>query len=113
MGAIYSKFRVGALIFWETSNPSSLDEAIKWRQNNKVFLQSIPCVLVTDNTAQSDRKLLPWIGPGKIFESKTALNQFWKDHGFVDHFEIKSRDWESGENSVFGKAVNCLLVSIF
>ena len=41
-----------------------------------------------------------------------AFDQFWKDHGFVGHFEIKSRDWESGENSLFGQAVNCLIETI-
>ena len=56
---------------------------------------------------------LQWIGPGKIFESDAALDQFCKDHGFVDHFEIKSRDWISGEKSVFGQTVNCLLDEIF
>ena len=55
---------------------------------------------------------LQWIGPGKIFESQEALDQFCEDHGFLDHFEIKSRDWESGEKSVFGQAVNCLLDKI-
>ena len=30
----------------------------------------------------------------------------------MDHFAIKSRDWESGEKSVFGQAVNCLLDEI-
>ena len=47
--------------------------------------------------------------PGKIFENDVALDQFCKDHGFVDHFEIKLRDWESGQQSVFGQAVNSLL----
>ena len=73
--------------------------------------QPIPCVLVTDNTVKPEP--LQWIGPGKIFESEEALDQFCKDHGFVDHFEIKSRDWESGEKIVFGQAVNCLLYEIF
>ncbi|KAJ7364988.1 hypothetical protein OS493_007624 [Desmophyllum pertusum] len=63
-----------------------------------------------DNVAKEP---LQWIGPGKIFESEVALDEFCKDHGFVDHFEIKSRDWESGEKSVFGQAVNCLLDEIF
>ncbi|KAJ7364994.1 rab32, member RAS oncoprotein [Desmophyllum pertusum] len=100
----------GALVFWGTRRPSSLDEAVRWRENVKEFCPSIPCVLVTDNVAKEP---LQWIGPGKIFESEVALDEFCKDHGFVDHFEIKSRDWESGEKSVFGQAVNCLLVEIF
>jgi len=56
---------------------------------------------------------LQWIGPGKIFESELALDQFCKYHGFVGHFEIIVRDWESGEKSVFGQGVNCLLENIF
>ena len=110
MTHVYYKFSLGALVFWGTSNPSSLEGAIKWRQNIRKLLPSIPCVLVTDNVAKEP---LQWIGPGKIFESEVALDEFCKDHGFVDHFEIKSRDWESGEKSVFGQAVNCLLDEIF
>ena len=64
---------------------------------------------MTENVADSCVNLLQWIGQRKIFESELALDQFYNDHGFVDHFEIKSRDWESGEKSVFGQAVNCLL----
>ena len=101
----------GAIVFWGTSRPSSLEGATKWRQSIRKHEPSIPCVLVTDNTVKPEP--LQWIGPGKIFENEAALDQFCKDHGFVDHFEIKSRDWESGENSVFGQAVNCLLDEIF
>ena len=110
--AIYSQFRIAALVFWETRNPSSLDGAIKWRENMREFLPSISCVLVTltDDAVGPMQKLLQWFGPGKIFKSDEALlDQFCKDRGFVDHFEIKSSDWESGEKSVFGQAVNCLL----
>ena len=76
----------------------------------KKLCSSIPCVLITANRLHDP---LQWIGPGKIFESELALNQFCKDHSFVGHFEIKFRDWESGEKSVFGQAVNCLLENIF
>ncbi|KAJ7364992.1 hypothetical protein OS493_007628 [Desmophyllum pertusum] len=107
MTRIYYKLSLGALVFWGTGRPSSLDGAIKWRQSIRKLPPSIPCVLVTDNVAKEQ-----WIGPGKIFESEVALDEFCKDHGFVDHFEIKSRDWESGEKSVFGQAVNCLLNEI-
>ena len=100
--AIYSKFRLGALVFWEAGSPSSLEVAKTWRQNIKQFLASIPCVLITDNVTKPGQESLRWIGPGKTFENEVALDQFCKDHGFVDHFEIKSRDWESGEKSVFG-----------
>jgi GTPase SAR1 family protein len=112
MTRLYYRFSHGALVFWGTRNPSSLDAATKWRQEVRNHLPSIPCVLITDNVAKPGQEPLQWIGPGKIFESEVALDQFCKDHGFVDHFEIKSRDWESGEKSVFGQAVNCLLDEI-
>ena len=98
----------GALVFWGPGYSSSLDEALKWLKDVNRACPSIPCVLVTDNTSKK-----PLYGPGEKFESEMAFDQFWKDHGFVGHFEIKSRDWESGENSVFGQAVNCLIEKIF
>ncbi|XP_078368883.1 ras-related protein Rab-32-like [Oculina patagonica] len=110
MNKVYFRNSHGALVFWGTRRLSSLDEAVRWREKVKEFCPSIPCVLVTDNVAKEP---IQWIGPGKIFESEVALDQFCKDHSFMDHFEIKSRDWESGEKSVFGQAVNCLLVDIF
>ena len=103
----------GALVFWGPHNPSSLTGSLKWRTKIKQeVLSPIPCVLVTENVAESCVSSEQWIGPGKIFESELALDQFCKDHGFVEHFEIKSRDWESGEKSVFGQAVNRLLDEI-
>ena len=111
--AIYSKFSLGALVLWEAGSPSSLEGAKKWRQKMRQFLASIPCVLITDSVTKPGQEPLQWIGPGKIFENKVALDQFCKDHGFVDHFEVKSRDWESGERSVFGQAISCLLSKIF
>ena len=113
INAFYSGFSFGALVLWEAGSPSSLEEATKWRQSIRQFLASIPCVPVTDNVTKPGQELLQWIGPGKIFESEVALDQFCKDHGFVDHFEIKSRDRGSGEKSVFGQAVSCLLGEIF
>lgn len=110
MCKIYFRDCLGALVFWGTHRPSSLNEAVLWRENVKAVCPSVPCVLITDNVGKEP---LRWIGAGEIFESELALNQFCKEHGFVNHFEIKSRDWESGEKSVFGEAVNCLLVEIF
>ena len=113
MTKVYFRHSQGALVFWGPHNPSSLDGAVQWRKKIKEEVSlPIPCVLVTDNVAHSYVNSLDWIGPGKIFESEVALDQFCKDHGFVDHFEIKSRDWVSGEKSVFGQAVNCLLDEI-
>lgn len=110
MVKVYFKDSLGALVFWGARRPLSLEEALRWREKVKEVCPSIPCVLVTDNIAKEP---LQWIGPGKIFESELALDQFCKDHDFANHFEIKSRDWESGEKSVFGQAVNCLLDEIF
>ncbi|KAJ7364989.1 hypothetical protein OS493_007625 [Desmophyllum pertusum] len=90
------------------TNAASEGEAIESDQLGELLLK-IACVGTKDNVAKEP---LQWIGPGKIFESEAALDEFCKDHGFVDHFEIKSRDWESGEKSVFGQAVNCLLDEI-
>ena len=113
MTKVYFKHSQGALVFWGPHNPSSLYGAVQWRKKIKEEVSlPTPCVLVTDNVADSCVNSLNWIGPGKIFESEVALDQFCKDHGFVDHFEIKSRDWVSGEKSVFGQAVNCLLDKI-
>ena len=109
MSRVYFKQSHGALVFWGPGNPSSLDGVPKWMTEIKKVCPSLPCVLITDNFVKEPRQ---WIGPGKIFESELALDQFCKDHGFVDHFEITSRDWESGEKSVFGQAVNCLLKEI-
>ena len=105
----------GAIVFWRTRSPSSLKRATTWMQGIRKYQPFIPCVLVTDNTTYSynDQEPLQWIGPGKIFESDAALDQFLKQQGFVDHFEIKSRDWIFGEESVFGQAVNWLLDEIF
>ena len=100
----------GALVFWETLRPSSLNEAVKWRKMVMEVCPSVPCVFVTDNLG---KELSQWIGAGKTFESELALNQFCHNHGLVSHFEIVSRDWVSGEKSVFGQAVNCLMKEIF
>lgn len=107
---LYFKDSVGALVFWGARRPSTLEEALLWRAKVKEICPSIPCVLVTENIGKEP---LQWIGPGKIFESDEALEQFCNVNGFVDHFEINSRDWESGEKSVFGQAVICLLNEIF
>jgi len=107
MTNLYYRDSHGALIFWGSGNSSSLDGVPKWFNDVNRACPSIPCVLVTDNTLKK-----PLYGPGEKFESEMAFDQFWKDHGFADHFEIKARDWESGENSVFGQAVNCLIEKI-
>ena len=46
-------------------------------------------------------ELRRWIEPGKMFWNELAMNRFYKDQGFVDHSDIQSRDWESGEKRFF------------
>ena len=102
MTRIFYKGNLAALVFWGTQrSPYSLEGATKWRQDIRKKLPPIPCVLVTDNTVKPEP--LQWIGPGKIFESDVALDQFCKDHGFVDHFEIKSRDWNPVKKAFLDK----------
>ena len=107
MTNVYYRNSHGALVFWGPGNSSSLDGAPKWLNDVNRVCPSISCVLVTDNTSNK-----PLYGPGEKFESEMAFDQFWKDHGFVGHFEIKARDWKSGEKSVLGQAVKCLIEKI-
>lgn len=113
MTKVFFQHSKGAVVFWGPRHPPSLAEAVKWRTKiNQEVCSPIPCVLVTENVMDSCANSVKWIGPGKIFESELALNQFCKDHRFAGHFEITSRDWQSGEKSVFGQAVNRLLDEI-
>ena len=107
MTNVYYRNSHGALVFWGPGNSSSLDGAPKWLNDVNRVCPSISCVLVTVNLSKK-----PLYGPGEKFESEMAFDQFWKDHGFVGHFEIKARDWKSGEKSVFGQAVKCLIEKI-
>lgn len=113
MTKVFFKHSQGAMVFWGPHNPSSLAGALQWRRKIREDISlPIPCVLVTDNVTDSCSSSINWIGPGKIFESELALDQFCKDHNFENHFEITARDWVSGEKSVLGQAVNCLLDGI-
>ena len=107
MTNVYYRNSHGALVFWGPGNSSSLDGAPKWLNDVNRVCSSISFVLVTVNLSKK-----PLYGPGEKFESEMAFDQFWKDHGFVGHFEIKARDWKSGEKSVFGQAVKCLIEKI-
>ena len=107
---IYFRGCHGALVFWGAHHgPPSLNEVVFWREKVKEVSPTVPCVLITDNVGKEP---LRWIGAGEIFESELALDQFCKENGFVNHFEIKSRDWESGEERAFGQAVKCILEEI-
>ena len=52
----------GALVFWDTLRPSSLNEAVKLRKMVMEVCPSVPCVFVTDNLG---KELSQWIGAGK------------------------------------------------
>ena len=107
---IYCKNADGAIIFWGPRNPLSLQGALKWR--NEILRSTptspIPVVLLTDNVSPS----MEWIGPQGMLESRNAMDEFCRKNGFLEWFEMVSRDWKSGEKSVFGKAVHCLLEEI-
>ncbi|KAJ7365009.1 rab32, member RAS oncoprotein [Desmophyllum pertusum] len=82
--AMTKVYTVRSFGVWGPHNSSSLDGAVQWRKkNNEEVSLPIPCVLVTDNVADSCVKSVNWIGPG--FESEVALDEFCKDHGFLDH----------------------------
>ena len=95
----------GALLFWIPEHPSSLREALKWKETVVQFAHfQIPCVLVAFNPTS-----LEWMGERKIIESQVALEHFCRDHGFDSWFEMKSRGWD-GE--VFEQALSFLINQI-
>ena len=95
----------GALVFWIPEHPSSLKEALKWKETVVQFAHlQIPRVLVAFNPTS-----LEWVGEGKIIESQVALEHFCRDHGFDAWFETKSRGWD-GE--VFEQALSFLINQI-
>ena len=102
----------GALVFWGPSRPCSLKEALACKediiQETSGFATNIPLILVTDNTRRQQ-----WIGPGKMFESTEKVDEFCQENDFVTWFELTSRDWDSGEDSVLGQAVHEVVAEIF
>ena len=96
----------GPLFFWIPEHPSSLREALKWKEAVVQFAHlQIPCVLVAFNPTILER-----MGEGKIIESQVALEHFCRDHaGFDSWFEMKSRGW-NGE--VFEQALSFLINQI-
>ena len=96
----------GALVFWIPEHPSSLREALKWKETVVQFAHlQIPCLLVAFNPTILER-----MGEGKIIESQVALEHFCRDHtGFDSWFEMKSRGWD-GE--VFEQALSFLINQI-
>ena len=109
MTKFYYKGAHGALVFWGPNNPSSLKGALAWKEDiqKKAGCHKIPHILVTDNTRQQQ-----WIGPGKMFDSAEKVDEFCQENDFVTWFELTSRDWDSGEDSVFGQAVHRLIGEI-
>ena len=108
MTRVYYKGASGALVFWGPNRPSSLKGALAWKEDiQKKAGHKIPLILVTDNTRQKQ-----WIGPGKMFDSTEKVDEFCQENDFVTWFELTSRDWDSGEDSVFGQAVHRLIGEI-
>jgi len=93
-------------VFWGPSRPSSLTEAIKWKESIQKSLPTakeshFPFVLLTDNTLSVE-----WMGEGKVFKDKQEMDSFCEKHGFCTWFEMRESDWELGEENVFGRAVD-------
>lgn len=99
MVGVYFRDSLGVLVFWGICRLFLFDEVLLWREKVKEVCLLVLCVLVIDNIS---KELLEWIGFGRMFDSDLVLEKFCNNKGFVDYFEIKIRDWESGENSVFG-----------
>ena len=96
----------GALVFWDPTGALSLDRVQKWLKdvkNKKSISLSINPVRschgqpFKEASTWSWRKVREWDGVWSILERSRAF---------------KFRNWESGENSVFGQAVNCLIEKI-
>ena len=98
----------GALVFWGPKRPSSLQEALACRKDIKETSPAVPVALVTDNTRKEQ-----WIGPGRTFETTEHVDEFCREHDFLAWCELTSRDWDSGEASVLGRAVHEVVAEIF
>ena len=92
------------MIFWGPRIYSSYSSLENWK---KKFADKIPVVLMTDNVTGME-----WIGPQALMESRNAMNDFCRNNGFVEWFEMLSRDFVNGEESVFGQAVSRLVENI-
>ncbi|XP_031570802.1 ras-related protein Rab-38-like [Actinia tenebrosa] len=100
---------IGVMVFWGPKNPSSLDNAVEWKNRIQEVLPAEiqdhpPFVLITDNISSVE-----WIGSGKIMESVEAMDIFCKDNGFAKWFEILKSDWRLGEQNEIGRPIDWLL----
>lgn len=98
----------GAIVFWGARS-SSFESALEWRRTIKENAgYGVPVVLLVDNVTKSGSPA-SWIGDGMVMDSREAMDEFCLKHGFIAWFEMLTRDWTSGENSVFGQAVSRLV----
>lgn len=105
---VYYKNANGAIVFWG-AKCSSFKSALKWRETIKKMTDNdLPVVLLVDNVSKGGSPV-SWIGDGLLMASREAMDEFCHEHEFISWFEMLSRDWTTGENSVFGQAVSRLL----
>ena len=105
---IYLTYAAAAMVLWGARS-ESFETALKWKEAIiKATKNDFPVVLMVDNVSRSGTPV-SWLGSGMLMNSREAMDEFCVEHGFIDWFEMRSRDWESGEKSVFGQAVSRLL----
>ena len=108
MCRIYFKNAAAAMVLWGARS-KSFESALKWKEAIiKATKNDFPVVLMVDNVSRCDPPV-SWLGSGMLMDSSEAMDEFCVEHGFIAWFEMLSRDWESGEKSVFGQAVSRLL----
>ena len=116
MTNVFCRNCVGALVFWGPKSPSPLGSVLKWSEKIKEANAkdaNIPMVLVIENIPPSKRgRPVDWIGPGRLIESRTTLDEFCARNGFVAWFQLLSREGD-GYTGVMAKAVDCLVQNIF
>lgn len=114
MTSVYCRNCAGALVFWGPKSPSRLSSTLRWSQKIKEANNTDrPMVLIVENIPTSKRgKPFDWIGPGKLVESREIMDRFCAKNGFLNWFELNSREGE-GYNQVMKNAVNFLVSKIF
>ena len=101
----YFKEATAAIVFWGARS-GSFRSALKWKEAiTNATKNDVPVVLIVDNVTRSGPPV-SWLGSGMLVNSSEAMDEFCVEHGFIAWFEMRSRDWESGEKSVFGQAVS-------
>lgn len=114
MTSVYCRNCAGALVFWGPKSPSRLSSTLRWSQKIKEANKADrPMVLIVENIPASKKgKPIEWIGPGKLIESREIMDKFCAKNGFLDWFELRSREGE-GYNQVMKNAVDLLVANIF